>query len=292
MLKGMVAAMFTPVENQRVSFAGLEAYVQWLIEQGTEGLFFLGTTGEGLLVPENDREAAVACVVKAAANRVPVVVQCGGMALHQTLERVSSAVRAGADAIALLTPFFYAHDQQALERYYDEVLAAWPEVPFYLYSIPKYANNAVSPNLLQTLLKRHVNLIGIKDSSGSVEQLQAYRDAAPEAAVFIGSDTMFQEAYVRGAAGVVSGLAAVFPALAVRAWRRLSAGDSSGAQQMKEICDVFHEFSTIPAGRAVLTRNGMPVGEPFKPLLPLTVEQQTQLFSALQRLDLGLLRQD
>jgi dihydrodipicolinate synthase/N-acetylneuraminate lyase len=289
-LKGVIPAMLTPTYRQRVEHSVLEEYTYWLMNEGVDGLFLLGTTGEGLLVSDDDWDLAVSTVVRTAAGRIPVAVQCGGLTLQQTINRVTRAVRAGANVVALLTPYFYTYSDSVLETYFTEIVSAWPNVPFYLYNIPKYANNEISVEVFRKLAERHDNVCGVKDSSGSIEQLQAYRTAAPDRDVLTGSDAIVQQSYEQGATGIVSGLAAVFPAAAVSAWRQLHEGDASGAKKMKAICDVFHKFSTITAGRAVLSHNGIPIGEPLKPMQPLTQEHKEQLFHSLRMIDPHLLR--
>jgi dihydrodipicolinate synthase/N-acetylneuraminate lyase len=282
MLRGIVPAMITPSRDGNVALDVLETYTDWLVEQGVHGLFAVGTTGEGLLLHIEQWRAAVEAVTRSCRSRIPVVVQCGGISLQDTSWRVKKALAAGANGIALMSPYFYSYTDADVEAYFSAVLGAWMDVPFYLYNIPKYTKHVISPDLYSRLAARFHHLAGIKDSSGTVESLRAFIEAVPTRSVLSGSDATMKEAYEAGAAGIVSGIAAALPHHSLEAWRKLSDGDGQGAAHVKSIRDVFHQTSTIRAARAVLDAQGLPMGDSFSPLPSIESDARAQLYSELR----------
>lgn len=263
MIRGMMPAIVTPSKDGSYRPDVMEEYISWLLEQDINGLFALGTTGEGLLLSMNDWDDAVRDILRFTAGKVPVIVQCGAIRVEDTMVKIASAIDAGADAMAVLTPFFYQQSDESIERYYAEILSSWPNSQFCLYNIPKYSNNAVAPAVYKRLSAQFPNLRGIKDSSGSVDSLKAFVEAVPDNAVYSGSDKGIQAAAQLGVKGVVSGVGAALPIVVSDAWQKAIVGDYSGAELMKEITDVFHKVGTIASARALLMVQGMDVGYTF-----------------------------
>lgn len=290
-LNGIVSAVLTPTLRHRVDLDTMDAYLRWLLDRGATSIFLLGTTGEGLLVPEEDWKVTVETATKAVGKRVPIVVQCGAIGFTQTIQHIEHAVAFGADAVALQTPYFYSYSLAELECYYRELLSASVGVSVYLYNIPKYAGNQITPQIFAELSQTYPNVLGLKDSSGQVEPLKAFKKAVPCGALFSGSDALLEETYRIQCRGVVSGIAAVFPKAVQEAWEQLHVGDSTGSDKIRAVRNVFHRYGTIRAARAVLDVLGMRVGNPFSPMSPIPVDEYKTLVGLLRTCDPQLLPQ-
>ena len=290
LLQGVVPAIVTPTRNQRVDLAGLESYVRWVVDQGVQGLYAFGTTGEGVLIPDLDWPSAIRTAVGAAGGRVPVVVQCGGISLYQTQARIAQAVSSGVDGIAVVAPYFYHYGNDAVLAYYREIASSWSTVKMYLYNIPVYSHNDIAPEVYQQVARDYPNVMGVKDSSGDLQRLQAYLDAVPGRSVLTGSDALYEAAYAMGASGVVTGVGAALPGLAVSAWQGLTHGDTSAAAKVKQVQEAFRRYSTIQSARSVLEASGFAVGEPFRPLQGLQAAEQATLLQSLAELGIELPR--
>ncbi|WP_233096120.1 dihydrodipicolinate synthase family protein [Alicyclobacillus sp. SO9] len=286
-MMGVIPAMVTPMHsNNQVNFRALMKYAKWLVQYDIAGLFALGTTGEGLLIPRDDWARTVLVTVQSAEGKCPVIIQCGGASFPDTQWRIETAVESGADAVAIIAPYFYRHSEKALERYFSEIFQRWPEVDFYLYNIPVYSNNVISPELFGTLFHRFANLKGIKDSTGSEKSLESFVRAAPDAVVYTGSEAILQEAYELGAAGSISGIAAALPEIVISAWKDVETEDFARAHQLKEAVNLFDSYSTIASVKAVLAELGFDVGKALPPLRTLDKSARVQLVQALA--DIGL----
>lgn len=287
-LQGILPAMVTPTRENRLAEAVLQQYTAWLIQHPIGGLFALGTTGEGLLLERTDWETAVKIVANTVHDQVPVVVQCGGISFADTMARIKVAGAEGVNWIALMTPFLYRYSDDDLFHYFDEIIGAWPNLHFYLYNIPKYAQNTISPAVYVRLANRHENLLGIKDSSGSRESIAKFIDAMPQLQVFSGSDTLMREAFQAGAAGVVSGVAAALPGFVTKAWETLRLGNADFAATLVEVTKAFHATSTIASARMALAEQGLEVGSCLRPLPGTSAGDSQRLHSRLQELGLQL----
>jgi len=288
MLQGILPAMITPTRNNRVAMDVLEKYTAWLIKEPIGGVFALGTTGEGLLLEKNDWATAVQIIMHTVHRKVPVVVQCGGISFADTMGRIEVARAQGVEVMALMTPFLYRYSDEDLFKYFDELVGAWPTLNFYLYNIPKYTNNTIPPAVYVRLASRHANLLGIKDSSGSIDSIAKFIDAIPPLQVFSGSDTLMREAFQADAAGVVSGVAAALPGFVTHAWETLRAGNSERAERLVVITKSFHETSTIAAARMALEEQGLAVGSCLRPLPSTTEDDKQKLKSHLHALGIEL----
>lgn len=225
-LHGVIPAVLTPFDAKgQVELGQLQAYVNWLIERGVHGLFPCGTNGEGPAMTFAQRKLVAKSVVAAAAGRVPVVVMTGCISTEETIALTIHARESGASGAAIVAPWYFPHDDQALEAHFSAVAEAMPGFPLYLYDIPGNAKNAISPALAARLADRYPQIAGVKDSSKSLDKLQAFISALPGRPVIVGTDAMVLEAVQAGAAGVVSAIADCFPEVMVALFNAARAGD-------------------------------------------------------------------
>ncbi|MCW3101471.1 MAG: dapA [Chthonomonadaceae bacterium] len=205
-------ALLTPASaDGQVDEGALGAHLEWLASTGVDGLLVAGTTGEGPLLEDREVECAVARATEAAAGRMQVVVQVGRPATHATVALARVAATAGATAVAVVVPYYFAYDDDQLLRHFAAVTAAVAPLPVVAYSIPARTQNDVSPALLRRLAGEGV--AGIKDSTKSLERHLEYLDVAREHAlrVYMGSDGLALEALRVGATGLMSAIANVMP---------------------------------------------------------------------------------
>ncbi|MBX6353926.1 MAG: dihydrodipicolinate synthase family protein [Thermoflavifilum sp.] len=282
MFEGILPAMVTPVKDAHVDHEALRGYVDWLLAQRIDGLFALGTTGEGQLLSRAAWVQAMTTIAKAVDGRKPVIAQCGGISLEETLYRIDVAVSLGADAIAVLAPYYYAYDEDALARYFSTVFQRWPHVNFFLYNIPRCTHNDITPDLVARLASEFGNVVGIKDSSGSAELLRRFTQTAPHLAVFTGSEGLMREAFEAGAKGLVSGMASALPNELRDAWDATRSGDLAPAERIQRVQAIFQRYSTIPAAKAILARRGLMSADCIPPILSLTEGRTAELFADLQ----------
>ncbi|MBI3973390.1 MAG: dihydrodipicolinate synthase family protein [Chloroflexi bacterium] len=264
-LRGVVPPLVTPFTSDgEVDCASLRRLCEFLIVAGVDGLYPCGTTGEFPLLSLDERRAVVETVVEAAAGRVPVFAHVGTASTREAVELARHAAAAGADGIGALTPYFYAYGDDDLARYYLELAEAIAPLPVYLYSLPSFARNTVSPELAAQLYRRAPNVVGLKDSSGDLDVLRAHRAVqVPGKAVSLlsGTDGLNLAALELGCDGMISGNANAAPEPFVALWRAWQSSNSVAARaaqaQIDAVRTVFANGARLADLKAVLVEHGI-----------------------------------
>ena len=209
MLKGAVAAAVTPLRDGRLDSAAVRPYVDFLVGHGVDGLLALGTTGEGVMFPPAHRREIAQSFLDAAAGRIQVAVHAGAQTTHDTVALAEHAASAGADAVAVIAPPYFALDDEELLEHFVAAAAACAPTPFYVYEFEARSGYAIPIPVIERLRERAPNLAGLKVSDSPWDKVSPYLLEGLD--VFVGAEALLVEGLAAGAAGAVSGLAASFP---------------------------------------------------------------------------------
>ncbi len=293
-IKGVIVPLLTPFdEHGHLDSAATRRLVDFLIERGVHGLMPGGTTGEGPLLSFAERCALAEVVVEAAAGRVPVIVHTGAITTQEAIRLTEHAQGIGATAAALITPYYFQYSEQALFEYFAAVAAAVPDLPLYLYNNPPVTGNTISSALISRLVEYFPNIVGLKDSNGSLDMLvqcKALRDGRFNTA--IGNDGLILAAIARGLDACVSGNANVVPELVVSLYDAAARGDLPAARHLQDVLDTVR--SALADGldlslfKGMLARRGLAVGTARAPLLPAPVSRLEACWETLASLNLDL----
>jgi dihydrodipicolinate synthase/N-acetylneuraminate lyase len=271
MLRGVLAAALTPLRDSgdAVDEDAFGPYGEFLVNGGLDGILALGTTGEGILLSLDERRRVARLFLEAADGRLQVAVHCGAQTTADTARLSADAAEAGADAVAVIGPPYYAYDEDALVRHFLEAAKACAPLPFYLYEFRARAGYSIPLTAIEQIRERASNVAGLKVSN------QPFDDVAPYLLegldVFIGAESLVLEGLERGAAGAVSGLASVFPEQVVAMVR-------SRSGSVVESRTALERFPFQAAAKHVLGRRGVPVGPDVRaPLRPLREDEQAEL---------------
>lgn len=292
MIHGVIPAVLTPFSSEgEVNESALREYVDFLIDKGVNGLFPLGTNGSGPLMSVEDRKKVITIVVDQTNKRVPVIVHTGAIATDETIEVTKHAASVGADAAAVVSPWYFPHDDASLEMHFSAVADAVPNLAIYLYNIPGNAKNDLKPKLVQKLAHKHENIKGIKDSSKDLARLQDYIAALGKGYdVVVGTDALVYPALAMGATGVVSAVGNCFPEVMVELYEAYQQQDLAKAKQLQyranQVRDVLKLGAYITPYYEALKLRGIDVGEVKLPLRPLKETEKEQLKSGLIALNL------
>jgi dihydrodipicolinate synthase/N-acetylneuraminate lyase len=277
-LRGVLAAAVTPLREggSALDEAAFAPYVDFLVEGGLDGMLALGTTGEGILLSVDERRRAGRLFVEAARGRVQVAVHCGAQATSDTTLLAEDAAEAGADAVAVIGPPYYAFDEESLVRHFVAAASACSPLPFYLYEFRARTGYSIPLTALARIREAAPNLAGIKVSNAPFEDVEPY--LGEDLDVFIGAESLVLRGLEGGAVGAVSGLASVFPEAVVALVRERS-GDVS------ELRAGLEKFPFQAAAKHALGRRGVPVrGDVRAPLRPLDGDEQGELNRWLESL--------
>lgn len=202
---GVYPAVITPFDAEgEVDVAKLENYINYLCDK-VDGLFVGGSYGSGPIMTVAQRKTLAEVTIKTCAGRVPVIMHIGTTNLADTIELAQHAEKAGADALAAVTPFYYRHTPNVIKQYYADLINS-VDLPVIAYNNPKYSNFCISGDFLAELAD--IGLQGIKDSSADISLFYDFMAKVDkEGFLFlIGSQTHLLPAVAGGAHGCVSGL--------------------------------------------------------------------------------------
>lgn len=270
---GVAPAMATPLlpNGRSINTPIVPQLVDFLLDKGAAGLFVGGTTGEGVLLDEAERRTLHATAVQATNGRVPVIVHCGAATTATTVALARHAADSGADAAAIVTPFFYTLSDDALFAHFEAVATAVADLPIFVYDIPQLAVNGVSPALAQRLFAELPNIAGMKTSNPDARAVRALIHATPaDRMVLAGSEGIMLASLALGADGMISGMSTAVPEPFVALGAALARSDLATAQaiqrQIMALLDVVNREARIGAIKALLTARGVPVGTAVAPL--------------------------
>ena len=271
MLRGTLAAAITPLRDDGESLDddAFAPYLDFLAEGGLDGILALGTTGEGILLPRDERQRAAALFIEASQGRLQVAVHCGAQTTADTVSLAAAAAEQGADAIAVIGPPYYALDEQALIRHFAAAAEACRPIPFYLYEFRARCGYSIPLAAIERLRELAPNLAGLKVSNQPFAEVEPYLLEGLD--VFVGAESLLLQGLERGAAGAVSGLAAAFPEL-VASLVRDRAGDVGETRAMLE------RFPFQAALKACVAHRGVPVRQDVRaPLRVLNADERAEL---------------
>ncbi len=206
----VIVALLTPFDaSGGIDADALARHVSFLIEAGVDGLMPCGTTGEGVLLDEEEVVETVAATVAAAGGRARVIAHVGRAATEATARLARRALAEGADAVSALVPFFYSYTDAQVVRHFRVLIDRVEGAPVYAYSIPGRAGNDLSPAAALELAA--YGLAGVKDSTKSWERHLEYLGLGLP--VLVGTDAFVLDSFRAGSAGCVSALANARPDL-------------------------------------------------------------------------------
>jgi dihydrodipicolinate synthase/N-acetylneuraminate lyase len=279
MLRGALAAALTPLRDagEALDESAVAPYVDFLAAGGVDGLLALGTTGEGFLLPVEQRLRAAQLFVEASGGRLQVAVHCGAQSTWDTVELAAHAADIGADAVAVMAPPYFLLDDAELLAHLSAAARACAPTPFYVYEFAARSGYAVPVTVLQELQEAAPNFRGLKVSDKPWERFAPYVLEGLD--VFVGPETLIPQGFAAGAVGAVSALGSAFPELVAAAVRDPEDADLGPVRAALE------RFPLQAAAKLVVARRGVPIGPDVRrPLRTLTDEERTELETWLESL--------
>ena len=211
--KGLGVALITPfMENGAIDFAALAKIVDNLVEGGVNYILVLGTTGETPTLTTDERKALIRFVRERVAGRVALMVGVGGNCTREVVASLKSWDLSGYSAILSVNPYYNKPNQEGLYQHFKAIAEASP-LPIMLYNIPGRTGVNMVPETIARLANDFSNIIGVKEASGNLEQMERVKAVTPSDFLLIsGDDGLTVEVIKRGGAGVISVLANAYPA--------------------------------------------------------------------------------
>jgi 4-hydroxy-tetrahydrodipicolinate synthase len=212
MFFGSIPALVTPFSGGRVAEDTLREFVEWQIEQGSNGLVPCGTTGEVATLTADEHRRVIATVVEAAKGRVPVIAGTGTYSTAASIERGRAAADVGADAVLVVVPYYNKPSQAGLAAHFLAIAEDSP-LPIVVYNVPSRTVADISVDTLAKIAG-HPKIVAVKDATGNLGRVSAQRLACGEDFIQLsGNDETALAFNAMGGVGCVSVTANVAPKL-------------------------------------------------------------------------------
>ncbi len=286
-ITGSIVAMVTPMlESGSVDYASLRKLIDWHIEQGTDCIGVVGTTGESPTVNVQEHKEIIRVSVEQAAARVPIMAGCGANSTAEAIELAQFAKAVGADCQLQVVPYYNKPTQEGLYQHFKAIAQAVPDLPIYLYNVPgRSAADMQHETVLR--LAQVPGIVGIKEATGNIERAQwLIREVPKGFAVYSGDDPTAVALMLCGGQGNVSVTANVAPRLMHELCVAAMAGNTGKAMEIQYKLmpvhkQLFVEANPIPVKWA-MARMGLCGGTLRLPMTELSKSQQPVVEAALR----------
>lgn len=241
MFHGSMVALVTPMHSDgSLDYAGLERLIEFHVENHTDAIVAVGTTGESATLSEKEHCQVLRFVVDKVRSRVPVVAGTGANSTDEAISLTRCAMEAGADACLLVTPYYNKPTQEGLYRHYKAVAEAVP-IPQILYNVPGRTACDMLPATVARLADVP-NVVGIKEASGSVARVKEILERCGERlSVYSGDDAIAVDVVEAGGKGVISVTANVAPARMHQVFAAALQNDFATARELNRPLEALHQ---------------------------------------------------
>ncbi|MCA9408671.1 MAG: 4-hydroxy-tetrahydrodipicolinate synthase [Candidatus Omnitrophica bacterium] len=287
MFKGSIVAIVTPFHKGQLDEKKLKDLIEFQISNGTNGIVPCGTTGESPTLTHEEHNRVIELTIETVAKRIPVIAGTGSNSTAEAIKLTKHAADAGADAALVVTPYYNKPTQKGLYLHFKAV-ADSVAIPIILYNIEGRTARNIETETVAKLAQDCKNIIGVKEASGSLEQVKAVRKACGDQfCILSGDDALTLAMMDLGGSGVISVAANIVPGDIVRMIKAYEAGDKQKAQEINEklkplVASLFIETNPIPVKQA-MEFLGLCSHEMRLPLCVMEDNNITKLKTALEQ---------
>jgi 4-hydroxy-tetrahydrodipicolinate synthase len=251
MFSGALSAIITPFRDGAIDEPALRDLIEWQIQNGVDGIVPCGSTGESATLTHAEHERVIRIAIEQARKRVPVVAGTGSNSTAEAIRLTTFAREAGADGALLISPYYNKPTQEGIVKHY-KTIAQSVSLPLIVYNIPGRTGSNILPETLARLADVP-NIVGVKEASGSMEQVSdIHRLCGERLTILSGDDSLTLPLMALGGKGVIAVITNIMP----RETRELAAaalaGDFARAREL--------HYKMLPLMRALfLETNPIPV---------------------------------
>lgn len=287
--KGLGIALITPFTSEgNVDYDALKRLIEYQLANGADFLCILATTGEAPCLTQQERDDITAFIRERVAGRVPILKYCGGNNTTAVVEEIKTTDWTGIDGILSICPYYNKPSQEGIYQHFKAIAEVSP-LPIVLYNVPGRTGVNMKPETIVRLANDFANIVGVKEASGSMEQVDEIIKNKPHRFdVISGDDALTFSMVVSGAAGVISVIGNALPKEFSRMIRLEFNGEYEPARK------IHHKFTELysllfidgnPAGcKALLNDMGMIENVLRLPLVPTTITTKQKMAAILKEL--------
>lgn len=287
MFQGSMVALITPMmEDGRLDETALEALVDFHLENQTDAMVAMGTTGESATLSHTEHRYVIKRVIELVAGRIPVIAGTGSNSTQEALALTQSAKEDGADACLLVTPYYNKPSQEGLYQHY-KTIADHVAIPQILYNVPSRTACDLLPETVIRLAD-HANIVGIKEATGDLSRAkQLIESCADQLAIYSGDDATAMELMLMGGRGDISVTANVAPRAMHDMCEAALQGKREAATQIDQHLRALHDVLFVEANpvpvKWAMHKMGYGSNTLRLPLTPLADTYHATVLTALQQ---------
>ena len=287
MLKGSLVALITPMnQDGSINYEQLHDLIDWHIENGTDGIVAVGTTGESATLPVEEHLAVIEATVKHVNKRVPVIAGTGANNTVEAIALSKAAEQAGADYTLSVVPYYNKPSQEGIYQHFKAIAEA-TSIPMVIYNVPGRTVVSMSNDTILRLAEIP-NIVGVKEASGNIGKNIELINGVPEGFVVLsGDDPTGLPFMLCGGHGVVTVAANVAPKLFADMCRAALEGDIATARRLNEqLIPIYNTMFCEPSPAAPkwgLSLLGKCEPHVRLPLVALTEAGQAKVRAALEK---------
>ena len=287
--EGVFPPVVTPFkEDESIDEEKLVSFLEFLIKKRVNGLFLLGTNGEGPSLDMEEKMQIMKLSVEVVNERIPIIAGTGSISTRETIKLSKYAEKIGVDAIHVVIPYYYPLSKDGLLKHYTK-LSEEVDLPILIYYIPGRTGNKMSIDTLVALSKIK-NIVGIKDSSKDVtwfyNAITTIKEEREDFVFLGGSDALIYTHLVLGGDGAVSAIANVFPEMVVELYREFKKGNLKKAKEIQDkilkIRQILKKYPYLSGIKAALKLRGIDMGKLRSPLVFLDETELKNLENELK----------
>jgi 4-hydroxy-tetrahydrodipicolinate synthase len=277
-MSGVSAAVLTPrSESGELNLPEFRRELEFLMHRGITNFAFNGATGEFCLTSPAEMNVLLSAATETIAGQAEFVVGIGAASYQTAIELGAMAKKAGARSVLLPMPYFFPYSQDDL-NVFSRTVAAGVDLPVLLYDLPQFTSG-LEPATILELIRSCENIVGVKDSSGSLETLRLLTASGIPCCRLVGNDAVIVDALREGICdGVISGVACALPELIQAVFQATSGQESQRTEELKAILDtVLDRLNALPVPWGLKAISGLRKITQSAFCQPLSASRRTQL---------------
>ncbi|NLK43340.1 MAG: 4-hydroxy-tetrahydrodipicolinate synthase [Tissierellia bacterium] len=289
MFKGAGVALVTPFKDGKFDKEAYEKLIDFQIENKTQALIVLGTTGEASTISKEEKAEIITTAVERAKKRLPIIVGVGSNSTELAIENTKQAESLGADGLLLVTPYYNKCTNNGLIAHFTAVAKA-TKLPVILYNVPGRTGVNIPPEV-NLSMSRVENVIGVKEASGNISQILEIKRLVPkDYMIYSGNDDQVVPILASGGHGVISVASNIIPREMQEMCEAFMEGDVEKALEIQLECKklidlLFSEVNPIPV-KAALAEMKYIENELRLPLTPMEDKNKIMLIQEMKRFNL------
>ncbi len=287
-MKGIFTALLTPFKDDySINEASLKKLVEFNIEKGVNGFYVGGSTGEGMVMTNEERKEVFRIVKEAAGDKVSLIAHCGAISTDAAIDMAKTADALGYDAVSAVAPFYYSFPYPAIRKYYDDIVSSI-NIPMVVYNFPGGNGFTFTADYAAEMFEDE-RYLGIKHTSADLYTLQQFKQKIKRpVTVFNGFDEMCLGGLAMGADGAIGSTYNFMADKFLRIYDEFHKGNIEKAQEIQteanKIIAEMIKYGVFQCEKAVLTHMGIDMGPCRRPFLPISKEGNEAMKKVAQSL--------